>query len=482
MVTAAKTPHSWAKLIHQARLGNIKINNVAVAGLGRRVNELENQLAELGDEAQALLDALPEGEELDEEDQARFDAIMDEESGEYTKLKAKLAKAKKQREHIKQLAFDRNQQSGNPFDPDGNLNNNSGPRIVNRLGRLANFNGEDAERNAYTSGMFLRARVAAKRGDRDEVAENYLENRGLRVPRNAQTEGLDSAGGFLVPDPLSSAIIDVRDSGGVARQIGRIVAMTSDTLGIPKRTGGLTVDYIDEATAFTESSKDWGRVPLAAKKRGTLTKISQELREDALINVVDDIVTEIGTALRINQDREAINGDGTATSGSVTGLVPALGAAGKEVASGDWDATVMADFTKVMGILPAKFWDYQLSWICSPAYYHSVILRSLVEGGGNAVAALQQGDGGRKEFLGYPVYLTNQLPSTYTASQTDVLFGAFSQALLIGDRTGIQIGQSDQFAFDEDVLTIKARTRYDMRVHEAGDGSDAGAYVGLVAG
>lgn len=481
MVTAAKTPHSWSQLIRQARLGNLKINNVAVAGLGRRVNELENQLADLGDEAQALLDALPEGEELDEEDQARFDAIMDEESGEYTKLKAKLTKAKKQRDQIKQLAFERNQQGDSPFDPDGKLNNNTGPRIVNRFGRLNNFTGKDAERDAFTAGMFLRARVANYLNSTDSVAENYLESRGLRVPRNAQTEGVDTAGGFLVPEPLSRSIIDVRDDGGIVRQLARVVPMTSETLAIPKRTGGLTVYYPNEAEAITESDKSWTRVPLTVRKRSTLTKISQELSDDALINVVDDIVTEIGTALRINEDREAINGDGTPTSGNVTGLVPSLGVAGKSAASGDWEATALADFTTLMGILPAEFWSYQLSWICSPSYYHTVMLRTLIEAGGNAIGALQEGDGGRKSFLGYPVYLTNQMPSSHVAAQTDVMFGAFRQALMIGDRAGVRIAQSDQFAFNEDVLTVKASTRYDMNVHEAGDGSAAGAYVGLVA-
>ena len=50
---------------------------------------------------------------------------------------------------------------------------------------------------------------------------------------------------------------------------------------------------------------------------------------------------------------------------------------------------------------------------------------------------------------------------------------------MIGDRGGIMISQSEHFAFNEDALTVKATTRYDIAVHEYGTASAAGAYVGL---
>jgi HK97 family phage major capsid protein len=58
-------------------------------------------------------------------------------------------------------------------------------------------------------------------------------------------------------------------------------------------------------------------------------------------------------------------------------------------------------------------------------------------------------------------------------------FGNFREAAIIGDRMGIRIGQSDQYAFNEDVLTIRATARYDINVHEPGTASAVGAYVAL---
>ena len=50
---------------------------------------------------------------------------------------------------------------------------------------------------------------------------------------------------------------------------------------------------------------------------------------------------------------------------------------------------------------------------------------------------------------------------------------------MMGDRLAVNFATSADFAFDEDVLTLRATTRYDVQVHEPGDASNAGAYVGL---
>jgi HK97 family phage major capsid protein len=42
------------------------------------------------------------------------------------------------------------------------------------------------------------------------------------------TEGAPTAGGYLIPSPLSNAIIDVRQLAGVSRALSRVVTMTSD--------------------------------------------------------------------------------------------------------------------------------------------------------------------------------------------------------------------------------------------------------------
>ena len=94
-----------------------------------------------------------------------------------------------------------------------------------------------------------------------------------------------------MPAPLSSTIIEIREQVGVARQVCNIQPTSGDTLSIPKRDGGLTVYAPGEGNAITDSDKSWSEVALYIKKRAVASYISQELSEDALINIVDNVVT-----------------------------------------------------------------------------------------------------------------------------------------------------------------------------------------------
>src|SRR4029077_10220309 len=103
-------------------------------------------------------------------------------------------------------------------------------------------------------------------------------------------------GGFLVPEVLERAIIDLREDYGVFRQLARIRPMASDFVTIPRRTGGLTAVPIGEGSDITESTKGWNNVNLTARKWAVLAKYSSELAEDAIISIAEDLSGEIAYA------------------------------------------------------------------------------------------------------------------------------------------------------------------------------------------
>ena len=111
--------------------------------------------------------------------------------------------------------------------------------------------------------------------------------------------------------------------------------MTADSLTIAKRTGGLTVYVVPEGAAITPSDTSWGAISVAAKKRACLSYLSQELSDDALINIVDNIVLEMGHALADQEDNELINGNASSTYGGINGLLNAIGSAGVNTADAD---------------------------------------------------------------------------------------------------------------------------------------------------
>ena len=74
-----------------------------------------------------------------------------------------------------------------------------------RYGKLKHFSGATAEKDAYTSGMFLRATIFD-----DRTAAEWCKQNGLIANMKAQAEGTNTAGGFLVPTQFETAIIDLR--------------------------------------------------------------------------------------------------------------------------------------------------------------------------------------------------------------------------------------------------------------------------------
>ena len=345
------------------------------------------------------------------------------------------------------------------------------PAIPKAATKLRAFRGEHAERNAYHAGQWIKAQFLG-----DQNAKQFCNDHGLIL--GAQTGGDNASGGFLVPDPLSAAIIDIRDSVGIARQISRVIPLTSDTLSVPKRSGGLTIDYPSEASAITASDKSWGNVSLAVKKQATLSKVSNELLADAVINVADDLASEIGFAFAQASDNELINGDGSSTYGSETGVLSALGAAGKvPLDSGETSQSnvALADLNSVAGKLPDKY-HARAVWVVNRSFFANVIQKLVYAAGGNTHGDIASGTA--PSLFGYPVHLTEQMPAD-AADKCVALFGSFVDGVIIGDRAGIEIATSDSVYFADDCLGIRATSRNDINVHDAGDGSNAGAIVGL---
>jgi len=147
-----------------------------------------------------------------------------------------------------------------------------------QYGKLKAFKSKE---NAYRFGSWCLAAMGHQK------SAQFCKNNGIHM--KAHTEGVNSAGGFLVPDEFENELISLRESYGVFRRNAKIYPMGSDTLRIPKRTAGLTAYFVGEANAGTESTQTLDSVQLVAKKLMCLTTVSNELLEDAIVNIGDDI-------------------------------------------------------------------------------------------------------------------------------------------------------------------------------------------------
>lgn len=463
----------------------------------KTVKQLVEDRETLAIEAKAIYEAAQKANrDLAEDEVKRFDEITNKSEGLIAKLDKDLAIAKEREEAI--LAISAREGRKNRLEeltgPGGLLNPDpTTARILPTNGRLpgdeqqqdriylrtAKLRAFKSERDAINCGMWLRAFVAKVFNRDDKTAIAHVHRLGWQVT-NVGVEGTGQLGGYVTPAPLSQTIIDVRENVGIARQILKIMPMSGETLTMGRRDGGLTVYYPGEAQAITLSDKDWGQVELIAKKRAVAHQMSQELIDDALISIVDDAMNEMAYALAAKEDAETINGDGTSTYGGVTGLLSSLGSAGvSQAATGHdtWAELDLADITAWMGLLPEKYAREPVI-VCSRAFYNAVLLRLQAVASGNTIASLQAG-ATLRQFLGYSVFFTDQMPRTTAAATVCALFGTFNMGAILGERTGITMARSDEYAFLNDVTTVKATSRYDVKVHAGGDATNAGAYVGL---
>lgn len=338
-----------------------------------------------------------------------------------------------------------------------------------------------AEDEAYTVGMWLKAALF-----RHEGATEWCKNHGIAINR-AQSEGVDSAGGFLVPEEMMASIIDLREQYGVFRQQATIVPMGRDTMNWPRRTGGLTAYFVGENVAITESSATWDNVQLTAKKIGVLTRFSTELDEDAVISVADWLTNEIAYAFSSKEDDCGFNGDGTSTYGGIRGLTVlgiASGNAGSKytaASSHNTFATIdQTDLTGLIGILP-KYALSNAKFYCSQTAFAVTFERLIATAGGNSISTLNGEIVYR--YLGFPIVISQKMPLITTTLTGAVMmcFGDLRLAAALGERRQVTMRRSDERYFDQDQVGLLGTERIDINVHDCGTATVAGPLVFLVA-
>lgn len=339
----------------------------------------------------------------------------------------------------------------------------------------AAFQGEDGQYHAYAAGMQLLAS-----GDVPFAIKFCRENdlvyysRGREI-RNAQSGDVDGAGGYTVPDPLSSEIIEFRNLTGIARRVCEQWPMTSDTLRIPKLVSGQTVYYPGQNVNITPSDTTWTQPQLTAVKRATLTQMSSELDEDNIVQFASRVVSRAAYELSWREDEEFVQGDGTATFGNVSGLQDAVGVGGAVTASGNaWSDITSPDLSAVAAKLPEKHHD-GASWICSRAFFHSVIEPLILAQGGSTGIEMSAGAG--RNLFGYPINFTEAMPLASGATQKCLFFGNFNDGCAMGSRRQITVMRSEHAAFEADAIMFRLTSRYDILLHSVDWSDDANQSV-----
>jgi HK97 family phage major capsid protein len=334
------------------------------------------------------------------------------------------------------------------------------------------FNGSVDEKNlkAYTFGQFARHLAGVK------SATKWLQSNGHM---KAQNEGTDTAGGFTVPNIVSSDLIYLREMYGVARRNSRIYPMSSDTLLVPSATGSTTVYYASEATAITDSQLTFAQVSLSAKKLAVLTIASKELGEDTVIDLGAALARDMAYAIAKEEDNACFNGDGTSTYGSITGILQAvyglnatkaniagvvLGAALSGAAFSNF---TLANFQSMVAKLPT--YADNAKWYMHKDLFFNGVADKLIALGGNAILDIQNAYTQAPTLFGYPIEWVQNMPKSPAATTPVAILGDLTKGVAFGDRRAMTVEVSDQVKFVEDALTYKATERFAFNAHDVGN-------------
>jgi HK97 family phage major capsid protein len=353
-------------------------------------------------------------------------------------------------------------------------------RVKASLKRFGSLRNAKTAESAYRFGVFAAA-VAGNQWAQRQVAKPELFGSDWRT--NAlQSEGVNTDGGYNVPEEFDPEMIDLREKFGVFRRECRIVPMIRDTKTVGRRVSGLTAFPAAEGVAGTVSTMKMDRVKLTAQKWLILATITKELNEDSAVNEGDRAMGEIAYGFAVTEDNSGFNGDGTGTFSGILGLKNALGASCKvtQGTSNTWATQVLSDINNLMSKLPDFTQVMNPAFYCNKAYYDQVLSRLAMAAGGvtsyEIVNGIVQG-----RFFGFPVHFVSSMPRASVTTGICLYFGDLGAAAKFGDRRQTRIEMSDSATvggvsmFETDEIAIKGSERFDIVVHERGTSTAADA-------
>lgn len=143
----------------------------------------------------------------------------------------------------------------------------------------------------------------------------------FRNVSNVLQEGVDSDGGYLVPEEYDHRLIDVLEEENIMRRLGTKI-VTSGQHKINIAASKPAAAWIEEGGALTFGDATFDQIYLDAHKLHVAIKVTEELLYDSAFNLENYIITMFGKALANVEEDAFLNGDGT---GKPTGIFAATG-------------------------------------------------------------------------------------------------------------------------------------------------------------
>ena len=305
------------------------------------------------------------------------------------------------------------------------------------------------------------------------------------------TEEIDSdftQGGYLIPSLLLAEVNRFVEEGGVARREFRYLPFSGpgNQRYIPTLLTNVTVSWIDEGETKPKTKPTFGRVEQTLKKLAAMVIMTEEIVEDAVIDLVSLCGQLLGEAIASEEDNQFFAGNGAPWTGIINNASVVALAAGVGIGPLNMRPETLLGMTVSIpsgAVAGAKFYMNRQIWAAISARRSD----SVAEGDSKGVYLVQTpGESSPGKIWGFPVVLVESMPSVAdlysvtdfadwdsgvdaTPDEPFVIFGNLSKCVAYGDKQGVRVKLLDQASvYDENdqLINLAERDMIALRVHK----------------
>jgi len=270
---------------------------------------------------------------------------------------------------------------------------------------------------------------------------------------NDLSVGIDSAGGYLVPDEFHRRLIEALEEYNIMRKLSRIIRTSSGDLHIPVAATRGTAAWVEEAGVIPTSDTNFGQVTLGAYKLGTMIKVSHELLNDSAFPLESFLATDFGRRMGTLEEEAFLIGDGNKKP---TGV---LSSAQVGVTT---EYQTEITFDDVMDLYHSLKSPYRNKAVFIANDLTVKALRKLKDGNGLFLWNPSVVTGTPDTVLGRPLYVSNYMPEIKAGAKA-MAFGDFS-FYWIADRTGRTFERLNELFATTHQVGFKATQRVDGKL------------------
>lgn len=274
--------------------------------------------------------------------------------------------------------------------------------------------------------------------------------------RNVLSEGVDSEGGYLVPDEFENTLVSGLEEEGSIRSLAHVFTTSNGVHKIPVVQTKGTANWIDENGSYGDSDDVFGQEQIDAHKVGTVIKVSEELLNDSAFDLEKYFQEEFARRIGAKEEEAFIVGDG---SKKPTGILNATGGAEIGVIATS-DKAITAD--EVIDLFYSVKAPYRKNavWVLNDSTVRAI--RKLKDSNGQYLwqPALHEDD--HETLLGKKILTSPYMPEI-GAGQKVVMFGDLS-FYWIGDRQGITFKRLNERYADMGQVGFLASKRVDGKL------------------